>query len=259
VTEPRKPNIDANATDEAPFDDGSPPAAHTQWDTSRPRSRPPSPSHTQSPSRRPPMIIDVPRIHVEADESDAATTIFDPLEEAGVEELKRKLRGEPRADEDANQTLELRRLRGVKLEELEGLLRASDDANATIQHAPVDDKTLEELDASLTVEKRNRGLRKISAPVFDAEPAGEGWRGNTRASSTFRDVDAEMFAALGHDIAAAWRAVAGLLRRAIRSIASGLARLRGRAPSEPRRLAHPDDTVPPLSRRARRLLRFRRR
>ena len=174
--------------------------------------------------------------------------------------LKRKLRGEPRADEDANQTLELHRLRGVKLEELEGLLRAaSDDANTTIQVAPVDDKQLEELEASLTVEKRNRGLRKISAPVFDAEPRAEGWRVHTSASSTFRDVDAEMFAALGKDIAAAWRAMAALLRRVVRSIASGLSKLFGRARNEPRRLAHPDDTVPPLSRRARRLLRFRRR
>jgi hypothetical protein len=274
VTESRKPNIDANTSvqhDQDALDDvPAPIAVRTQWDSSRPSSRPPTPTHTATPSRRPPMIIDVPRINVEADESDAATTIFDPLEEGDLEALKRKLQGDVTADDDANQTLELRQLRGVKLEELEGLLRAaaaSDDANTTIQVSPIDDKQLDELEESLTIEKRNRGLRKMSAPVLDPDGSG-GWRAKPLATSTgLRDVDAEMFLALGKDLRAAWSAVFGFARRVARSIAALFSRLFSRlfprsgrpARSEPRRLMHPDDTVPPVSRRTRRLARLRRR
>jgi hypothetical protein len=269
VTESRKPDIDANATvqldavDEGSIDDAASPAVvRTQWESSRPRSRPPPPSHTPSPSRRPPMIIDVPRINVEADESDAATTIFrDPLEEADVEALKRKLRGEMFEEEDANQTLELRRLRGVNLEDLEGLLRAApDDANATTQHTVVDDKKLEELEASLTIEKRNRGLRKISPAVLDDEGRGDGARNSSVASSSgLRDVDAEMFIALGKDLAAVWWAMFAFVRRVVRAIARAISKMAHGARREPRSPPHPDDTVPPLSRRARRLSRLPRR
>jgi hypothetical protein len=272
VTESRKPKIDANTTiqldalDGDALDEALPAAAaRTQQERARAGSRPPTRPHTASPSRRPPMIIDVPKINVEADESDAATTIFrDPLEEGDLEALKRKLQGEMTADDEANQTLELRQLRGVKLDELEGLLRAaSDDANTTIQVSPVDDKQLEELEASLTIEKRNRGLRKMSAPVLDPDGSG-GWRAKPAVTSTgLRDVDAEMFIALGKDLRAAWSALVGFARRVARGIARTVDRMFSRdrrdAQSEPRRLIHPDDTVPPVSRRTRRLARLRRR
>ncbi|HEY4012546.1 MAG TPA: hypothetical protein VGM06_04370 [Polyangiaceae bacterium] len=269
MTESRKPDIDANATvqldalDDVSLDDpASPTVVRTPWETSRPRSRPPAASHTGSPSGRPPMIIDVPRINVEADESDAATTIFrDPLEEGDIEALKRKLRGDSAGDDDANQTLELTRLRGVNLEDLEGLLRiAPDDTNATIQHIAVDDRKLEELEASLTIEKRNRGLRKISPAVLDPDARGDGWRGDPHASSTgLRDVDAEMFVNLGKDLAAAWSALVGFARRVARGVAAMFSKMTHGGRSEPRTVAHPDDTVPPISRRARRLSRLGRR
>ncbi len=251
MSESRKPNADPNATMQLALDDILDEtivaaSSHVSGASSQP---PRGPSPVASTVAGGPLR-GVPRVDLDTDDGDAATTIFrDPMDENHLDALKRRLRGElAGGSQDPNATLEYHRIRAVQLDELEGLLKgapngAPPDANTTIQLDAVDDGKLDELEASLEVEKRNRGVRKMSPAVNDEGRGAARGSGGPKASLTHgtSDVDADMFVGLGRDIVAAWSALVTIVRK----IAA-----RWTTPGPGRLPIMPDDTVPPMSRRA---------